>query len=378
LQPAKKTAVRKAILAFISRLLSILPLAAVRCVFESSLSALHRLGPTWITVHQRPKRGCDGYYLPLKPLPFDSGESCGIVLQGPIHQPDDFTLESIKYYRLLHPNAVVVLSTWDDEPAGVIEQCRAAGAVIVTSSKPAIPGALNVNFQSRSALAGLLKAKELGCRFAAKTRTDVRIYAPDAFSFLVNLLKTFPARGPGQQNFRLIATPVTTARYTPFYLSDILVFGEINDICMYWNCPQNICSRDPSRNEGSIRNLISDEVPEIFLCRSFLTRSRGPIEPTLRNWWQALADHFLIVDREMLDMYWPKYFPHTERLSESYDGVLAWTNVRFRDWLNLQMNFDNRSEVPEHVLELPAMSVPPVQLQSPAANHLADPFAVPS
>src|SRR5207247_1377447 len=84
-----------------------------------------------------------------------------IVIQGPILQTDDFTLETVRHYRRACPEMTVIVSTWDDSPAETISQCRDAGADVVLSRLPTIAGRSNLNFQTTSTRAGLQRAGEL-------------------------------------------------------------------------------------------------------------------------------------------------------------------------------------------------------------------------
>lgn len=360
----RKVAIRVRIISVLTRTLRLLPAALVRCFFESSLRALHLSGRTWITTHQRPKAGDAEYYLPGNPIELRPSEKYAIVLQGPIALEENFTVESIRYYRRMYPEAAVILSTWENEPAAAICACREAGADVVLSTKPATPGAINVNLQVRTSLAGMLRAKELNCLFAAKTRSDTRIFAPHAFRFLITLLQTFPCRKTNQQHARIISTNFVTARYTPFHLSDMFLFGEIDDMCSYWSSCENISPAPREPFDGTIRNIPPEKTPEMFLCLSFLQRTGGSYQHTIRSWWQALADRFLIVDRDMLDTYWPKYQPHTEHPSIWNELYLSGTNLYFRDWLRLYADFGLQSYVPEHLLDLPAKNKPPFQVNS--------------
>jgi len=357
-----KSCIRRAFKHSVFLVLGMLPEWLVSRMLVTAMASLHRTGENWITIHKRPKRGCDNYYRPVNPIPSNERYKYGLVLQGPILHTDDFTLETIKYYRLLHPDSPVILSTWRDESEDVVQCCRDVGASVILNDMPSHRGALNVNCQILTSRSGLLRAKQLGCEYAAKTRTDCRIYAPDSFRFLANLLSTFPCRPDTAQQSRIISTAWTTSRYAPFILSDHFIFGAIDDVCNYWNAPANT-EHSGETFDCSIRSVNPDCIPEMYLCRSFINRSSDNEVPiTLRAWWQALADRFLIVDREMLDMYWPKHFPHAERLSEQFEDKLVMNNLRFRDWLRLYREFGHDTSVPEHLLDLPAGSLPPFRL----------------
>lgn len=374
-----KSMIRGRVVATFSAALRIFPVVLIRWFFDASLRAMHESGPNWITVHARPKSGTEAYYLPMNPIPLGPDDKYAIVLQGPIATVDDFTLESVCYYRRTYPEAVVIVSTWHDEPEEAIERCRGAGAEIVLSDKPPLPGAVNVNFQTRTSAAGMKRAHELGCRFAAKTRTDHRIFAPQAFEFLISLLRAFPCRNAEGQNFRIISTNLVTSRYVPYHLSDLIVFGEIEDMLRYWNCPLNYAPIERAEPAGSLADTPVERTPEMYLCRAYLLGIGASATPTIRDWWQALADRFLIVDREMIDVYWPKYMPHIEYPSFPNERYLGGTNIRFRDWLRLCEKFGPDCDVPEFLLQRSGSAPPPTRIEmnrsvpAVSAESLAEP-----
>ena len=57
-------------------------------------------------------------------------------MQGPIRKEDNFTYNTVKYYRDIYPNAKVIVSTWIDEDANDIEKIQELGATIVLNEKP--------------------------------------------------------------------------------------------------------------------------------------------------------------------------------------------------------------------------------------------------
>ncbi|MCE9608436.1 MAG: WavE lipopolysaccharide synthesis family protein [Planctomycetia bacterium] len=311
-------------------------------------------------MHKRPKQVTTEYYRPWNPLPIQALERYAIVLQGPLLLQEDFTLETIRYYRALHPDAIIILSTWKGEDAHTLKLCEEAGVEIVTSERPMVVGAFNINLQATSTLKGLERAQELKCRFAAKTRTDMRIYAPNIWTFLSNLMSAFPLTADGIQSRRIISTNLCTARYTPFFLSDLFLFGEVEDLIRYWSCPVH-AGGSSDHCEWRIKDLTPEIVPEVYLCRSYLERTVESVDSTLSFWWKALAERFLIVDVEMLDLYWPKYHPHTEHTSLLNEPVLGWNTLRFRDWLQLFLGLNADTSVPERFLDLSCKSQPPLR-----------------
>lgn len=334
-------------------MLRLLPMKAIALVLQAATEALHQRGPNWITQHRRPKGLDANYYVHLEPVVAGATARAAIVIQGPILEDDDFTLTSIAYYRKANPEAVVVVSTWNDTRAELLTKCEAAGATVVVSPKPSIAGALNVNFQATSTLTGLRKAQELGCDYALKVRSDIRIHAPGAVGFLVDLVRTFPVRNTPTQQARIVSTSYLTSKYSPYHLSDQILFGRTDDMLRYWNPPENRYAGPKPEFTGKIRDAVAEQVPEIYLCTSFCEAVGRGAAMSLRSWWEALADCFLVIDRELLDIYWPKYGPHVENPTVALESHPAWSALYFRDWLRLYCELTPESQVSEQLLELP-------------------------
>jgi hypothetical protein len=347
-RPLRNSALKSLRFAF-----GLLPLKALSVVLEAALKALHAKGPNWITQHRRPKRQDAPYYVHQDAVVAGRMPKSAIVVQGPIATDDDFTIASLDYYRRANPGAVIVLSTWNDTPAELLKRCEAAGAVVVVSPKPTIAGALNVNYQSISSLAGLRKAKELGCEYGLKVRSDIRIHAPNAAGFLYDLLQTFPLRNSPRQRARIVSTTYLTSKYCPYHLSDQILYGQIDDMLRYWEPPLNKYAGPKPEVAGLIKDSVAEQVPEIYLCRSYCEGLGRPTSMSLRAWWEALADCFLVIDRDLIDAYWPKYGPHVEHPAITLELHPAWTGLYFRDWLRLYRELTPESDVPERLLELP-------------------------
>jgi hypothetical protein len=331
----------------------LLPLKGMSLVLEAALQALHKKGPNWITQHRRPKSQDGTYYVHHEPVMPGRMPKSAIVVQGPILEDDDFTIATIAYYRKANPDAAIVISTWNDTRPELLARCEAAGAVIVVSPMPVIAGALNVNFQSASSLAGMRKAKELGCEYALKVRSDIRIHAPGAVGFLYDLVQTYPLRNSPMQRARIVSTTYLTSKYCPYHLSDQILYGQIDDMLRYWEPPLNRYAGPKPEVTGLIKDSVPEQVPEIYLCRSYCESLGRPTPMSLRAWWEALADCFLVIDRDLLDVYWPKYGPHVEHPAITLEMHPAWSGLYFRDWLRLYRELTPESDVPERLLEMP-------------------------
>ena len=58
---------------------------------------------------------------------FCEGKSFAIVLQGPICEEHQFTIETVEYYNKIYHNAIIIISTWEDESPEYIEALKEKG-----------------------------------------------------------------------------------------------------------------------------------------------------------------------------------------------------------------------------------------------------------
>lgn len=116
-----------------------------------------------------------------------------IVMQGPLVREHDFTLETVKCYKKLFPDAVVILSTWDTEDIGTLRQLQEQeNCQVVTLAQPEHSGILNLNYQIVSTMAGIRRACELQREYVFKTRCDQRFLKAGLLDYMVSLCEAFP------------------------------------------------------------------------------------------------------------------------------------------------------------------------------------------
>jgi hypothetical protein len=271
-------------------------------------------------------------------------------------------LETVRFYRRIWPDVPLVVSVWRDENAAALQILERLGCHIVLSDKPDVAGMQNVNYQALSSRAGIRCARALGCEYVAKTRSDQRLGRPRALPMLRDLLALFPIRNGGGQRERILSTSFLTAAFTPFFVSDQFLFGHAADMELYFSPPLENSGRKPSLDGRCLRQV---ENPENYLAVEFLKRFGRDTSPTLAASWRALAEAFLIIDREMLDLYWPKYNPNTEDPTACYDDKLVWHVFRFQDWLRIYLQYDSATDLPDTLLDSAALSETPERLRAP-------------
>jgi hypothetical protein len=313
---------------------------------------------SYFTFHQRPRRADAIHTLRTTgPLP----QPCAIVVQGPLATDDDFTLNTLALYRRHHPDVALIFSTWEGQDAAALERARGLGAQVVASPKPAVTGTQNINLQIVSSHRGIERAAELGARYVLKTRSDQRMYSPQSMPLLLDLCLRFalPDRAQGQ-NARLVACSLNTFRYRLYGVSDMLMFGHIDDMKRYWHPPLD--ERPPGTPAApaapgaipSLRQFAELRICETYLCTEFLKALGRPLQWTLRDSLQVLADHFCVVDQEALDLYWPKYEPLVEYRRRRYDHETTDRPMSFADWLLLEQTLAHLPAEAEALLELPS------------------------
>jgi hypothetical protein len=284
-----------------------------------------------ITIHTRPlyAKDIEDFADPLIRNP-----NVGIVLQGPILHVHNFTVETVLIYKKVYPGCEVIVSTWEDEDPRVIQRIKDSGAKVVLNKKPGYSGPFNINYQITSALSGILKARELGCEFVLKTRTDHRFYNKNIFETMVNLLNFFIPDHRTKQKRRLLFTHAHT-RYQPYMLPDVFVFGDVTDMVEYWSVPQV--------KEGYDNPIF---VPEMYLAISYLQKKGVDIVWNIKTMWEIYKDFFMAIDWCDVDLYWYKYTRYREHMNrKTYKkkrGIDVGDYMTFFDWFNIYSNLKNK------------------------------------
>ena len=303
----------------------------------------------FITYHSRPMNSASVY---TRSDEVRNQKRLAIVIQGPIISENDLTLETVKIYKKHFSDAPIILSTWSDEDSAAVKRFEELDVSVILNEKPAYSGTSNINFQIVSAGSGIRKAQELGAEYALKTRTDQRIYAPNVADYLYNITEVFPVREGYSQKKRIVGVGLNTFKYRMYGLSDMLIYGHIDDMLLYWNVAldQRVFSDEEIRKVStSLRNFALWRVCEVYLATEFLLKVGRKLEWTLKDSWEAFADHFCIVDKEQLDLFWPKYNRLEYQWLNYTDGINS-QEMTFREWLNIYNNLGDK-KISESVLD---------------------------
>jgi len=282
----------------------------------------------FITFHARPIYARD---IHIQPDETTVQPKIAILLQGNFVSQHNFTAETIKIYRKYFPQALIIVSAWEDDLSGPRTPFSDKYIRLIVNQKPADPGFKNVNLQLASSLAGINEAKRLGAKYVLKTRTDQRIYHPYVLNFFLALLEQFPVSPGFQQKERLIGICLGPNREKLYQFSDMLLFGRIDDMERYW-------SADPVMQKADIKPV---HTPESYLFTRFLYSIGRDVAWTLEDSLKAYASHCIAVDPPAIDWYWHKYERHREyrALKRGHYRDPIVNTLSFLEWLRLYHKF---------------------------------------
>lgn len=261
-----------------------------------------------------------------------------IVIQGPIVKENDFTLETCKIYKKIFNNSeTIILSTWDTEDKKYLKNFEAIGVKVLLSKAPDFAGRANLNYQILSTMKGLKEGEKLGCEYAIKTRTDQRFYSTNLSRDLFNLLKIYPPSPNYNMHSRLVALSFNSFKYRYYGISDMFLFGNTQDMLKYWNSPLDTKKYKEYKTIKQ-KDLWQQYCSETYIASHFLKNIGVTPEYTLKHTWKIYKDLFIFIDKEILDMYWPKYTNLDSRWRLFRPNMLE--EMRHSDWLNLYLNDD--------------------------------------
>ena len=300
----------------------------------------------YLTYHLRPKKAED----------FNLESTCkidekiAVIIQGPIQEKFDFLKNTLEIYKKIFKNSIIIISTWKSEDIERINTLKDKNIYILFNDEPE-KSQSNIDHQIFSTNIALKLAINHNAKYSIKTRADVRLNKSNLETFFISLIKTFPVKTNSLIKSRIVVPSLITFKFRIFSLSDIVMFGETNDLLQYFDLE---LFRDGLKKfDLNEKKLLKNETPvvaEIFLCARFMNKLDNSINWNLENWWDSLKNYFCIIDNSSLDLFWHKYdWNYEYRYIRTYSDKFA-RAIDFQDWLSLYNNSENnwRKSSDEH------------------------------
>jgi hypothetical protein len=262
-----------------------------------------------------------------------------VIIQGNIIFKNDFTLNSITQYLELFRGADIILSTWDEYSSSQLKPFYELGVHVLLNEKPQFSGLANVNLQIKSTLAGLNFAIERGNKYAIKTRTDQRIFGLNIIDGFLSLQNCFYKHENNTNSRRIITCSLGSYANRLYSLSDMFQFGRASDLKLFWSADFQLKSEiENFKLKKNISHIESIQyLPEVYLMTSYINKMGIKVDWTYKQSTSIIANHFIVVDRSTIDLYWNKYTLN-EKWKEYYNSKDELVEYSFKDWV---INFNN-------------------------------------
>jgi hypothetical protein len=189
----------------------------------------------------------------------------GCVIQGDIRRG---TNEILKELSLMFD--FTVLSTWADD------ECKApsGGYSLILSEKPYVGGLSNRSYQRRSSASGIQAAKEAGCEYVLKWRTDMLPTKLD----VTELLTWANYKIPKGMRSRLVIPAFRNLSVEQDWFSsipDLFSFGHIEVMEMLWgdsDYDYSLSMNIPKAMDSYLKTTMLDStcLPELYCAESEL------------------------------------------------------------------------------------------------------------
>ena len=233
-----------------------------------------------------------------------------IVVQGPV--VPQVTARVLRVMAARHAGVRIVLSTWDDTPAAMLDDLRPFVDDLVLSAQPALAGIQNRNNQIVSTRAGIERAIAQGARTILKTRTDLAVLGEALFARARSLTSRFGEGAPRRWGLkgRLLVPSSYTRKYLLYHPSDLVMVGHAEDMATYWSAPLD--ARDGELVTADSIDLslaavnMSGNPAESYFGLSFCRAINRPALGTLADSWSFYRDLFVVAENDWFDLLWYK------------------------------------------------------------------------
>ena len=269
-----------------------------------------------------------------------------IIMQGPIDDESNFTTETIKFYLHNYPYIPIIISTWKGDAKKLKNTFKKEinkKIYLILNKIPNYSGYKNINLQAVSTNNAINFAKKLKCRYVLKTRSDVRLYSKNFDIYLLNLIKFYKLNNKiyKKQRERIISTSFTL-RYRLYAVSDLVMFGNINDLSNYFNILTNKKIEEKfykfvnNFNLNDKNYFVQKEFcPEIYFFSEFFKKINKKLSWTSNDYIKKISENFIIIDNNSLSIYWKKSNKLDNHFSDQASPKQNSLEFCFSDWFNL-------------------------------------------
>ena len=267
-----------------------------------------------------------------------------IIIQGPIIDKSNFTIETINFYLHNYPFAPIIVSTWEGDAKKIKKIFKKEinkKIYLILNKIPKYSGYKNINLQAVSTKNAINFAKKLRCKYVLKTRSDIRIYSKNFNEYLFNLIKFYKLKYKiKKQKERIISTSFTL-RYRLYAVSDLVMFGNANDLYNYFDVLTDI--KIDEKFYKFIKNLrfkdknyfVQKEFcPEVYFFSEFFKKIDKKLSWTPKDYINKLSENFIIIDNNSLSIYWKKSNKLDNHFSDQATPKENSLEFCFSDWFN--------------------------------------------
>jgi hypothetical protein len=264
-----------------------------------------------------------------------------IVMQGPVVSENQTTLRIVNFYQQKYPDAMIVISTWEDTPPEQLQPffqlTNKDNLQILLNKEPDYPGTFNINRQIVSTQNGLKTVVDK--TYAIKTRTDQVLTNPRLMCNLEMLHKTYSESA--EREGKIIVSSLNTFAFRLYGASDMFQFGLTQDLIKFWEQPLDL--RSPENLTEISENLhleAKKRVAEVYLNTNYFNFIIGKAPTyTFEESINFIANRFIVADAGSLGHRWLKNTNLMDRWREP-KFPNKFYELSHLDWLSLS----NRKE----------------------------------
>lgn len=244
------------------------------------------------------------------PIYKGTGTDIALILQGPIMEKNDFTCETVKFYHHLYPKLKIIISTWKGVDPTLVTKFNIENVTILQNERPPYAGNSNVNLQIKSTAEALKFAKKNGAVFALKSRTDQRINSfHNYLNYMEGIVENFPIRENQSIENRLIICNLNMFKNRHYIVSDMFMFGKINDMLTYWDIPH----QQPVGEYDKTKSFLANNMAEAYFVNYFQAKNQFIPNGTFEDSKLFFEEFFYVLDKNVIDLFWYKYNHNFER-----------------------------------------------------------------